>query len=149
MLPVLTLILRPSIWLFNSLAVSSQRSARAGEILNAANNASVAASKVGRRNCGPKAIVMPLCAIEPRARISCKGRARKSTRLSETVENDADPEGDHGEDAVQRGNADQHCGEPQPLAACGKRDGAGGHQRKCDDPDGRLEGGDTAKIQPV
>src|SRR5882724_9411008 len=56
MLPVLTLILMPSIWFFNSLAVSSQRSARAGDAPTAATSASVAASKIGRRNCGPKAI---------------------------------------------------------------------------------------------
>jgi len=34
-LPVLTLTLMPSIWLFSSLAISSQRSARAGDVLNA------------------------------------------------------------------------------------------------------------------
>jgi hypothetical protein len=57
MLPVFMLILRPSIWFFNSLAISSQRSARAGDAPTTATSASAAASKVGRRVCGPKAIV--------------------------------------------------------------------------------------------
>jgi hypothetical protein len=56
-LPVLTLTLSPSIWFFNSLAISSQRSARAGDAPNVAASASVTASKAGRRNGGPKAIV--------------------------------------------------------------------------------------------
>src|SRR5438105_14519621 len=92
---------------------------------------------------------MPLCAIEPRARISCKGRGRKSTCLSETVEEDADAEGDHGEHVEQRGNADQQRGEPKPLLAWGERDGAGAHQRKCDDLDRGLEGGEAAEIEAM
>src|SRR5437660_11456812 len=50
MLPALKLTFSLSIWLASSLALSSQRSARAGETENAATSASAATRKIGRRS---------------------------------------------------------------------------------------------------
>ena len=41
---------------------------------------------------------------------------------SEPVEENTDSKGDHGHHAIQRGNADQQCGKPQPTSAHDERD---------------------------
>src|ERR1700759_591734 len=74
MLGALKLTFTPSIASASCLAVSSQRSARAGDVTNAAKSASAAARRIGRRNCRRDVICRgPFIAIQANGRRECKG----------------------------------------------------------------------------
>src|ERR1700740_1932208 len=84
MLAALKLTLSPSIASASCLAVSSQRSARAGEAANTARNANAAASKTGRRNCRRDVMCEgPFAAIEAKREGECKGAMPLAERGNE------------------------------------------------------------------
>src|SRR5581483_8731821 len=76
MLAALKLTLSPSMASASCLAVSSQRSARAGEAANAANSVRIAASRTERRNDSPGVMWSPFGAIQAKGREERKGGCR-------------------------------------------------------------------------
>src|SRR4029079_8926345 len=120
----LKLTVPPSIWPASCLATSSQRSARAGEAEKAAS-ASAAASRTGRRNCRRDVICeCPLGPLKLAAELPARARFKCQ---SEADDGDGDRECDHADHTHEGGNAGQHPGKPEPLAASRQRDGEGAH----------------------